>query len=112
MQLWPQNTNKAARHENWINVVEDIINILKVPKSTLAVPITNECTEIANASIASDRELWVAMDFDIFLDDMNECRQKILALWAGVETDPSKLSVADPGKTTSSFFVRDSMSTA
>jgi hypothetical protein len=56
------------------------------------------CETIVANSAARDDELWSSIDFDIFLQDMNDCRKRIQEIWAKAQQDPTLLGVAEVGK--------------
>ncbi|KAI3318746.1 hypothetical protein HD806DRAFT_525952 [Xylariaceae sp. AK1471] len=93
MNLWPAGTRAASQHQHWMGIVTDMINILKTPTNNASS--STICEGIVENSAARDDELWSSVDFDIFLEDMNQCRKKIQEVWAKAEADPTQLSVAD-----------------
>ncbi|KAI0876715.1 hypothetical protein GGS24DRAFT_201137 [Hypoxylon argillaceum] len=92
MTLWPAGTASAKRHWDWIDVLDRMIVILNTPHSINSIQTVEE---IASTSLADDNELWVAMDFEIALEQMAQWRRLLVGVWNVAFDNPKEMSIAD-----------------
>lgn len=71
-----------------------MIVILNTPHSINSIQTVEE---IASTSLADDNELWVAMDFEIALEQMAQWRRLLVGVWNVAFDNPKEMSIADVG---------------